>query len=112
MSPADLEALDRYKPAAFLLDSPARWSEGEARTPISWALAREAAGRGRVILSAGLTPETVGDAVRVARPWGVDVASGVEAAPGRKDPVKVVRFIRAARAAAAEIASAGEGLRG
>jgi phosphoribosylanthranilate isomerase len=108
----DLGQMDRYKPAAFLLDSPARWSEGEARTPISWALAREAAGRGRVILSAGLTPETVGDAVRVARPWGVDVASGVEAAPGRKDPVKVVRFIRAARAAAAEIASAGEGLRG
>jgi phosphoribosylanthranilate isomerase len=105
---ADLGQMDRYKPAAFLLDSPARWSEGEARTPISWALAREAGGRGRVILSAGLTPETVGDAVRVARPWGVDVASGVEAAPGRKDPVKVARFIRAARAAAAEIASAGE----
>jgi phosphoribosylanthranilate isomerase len=99
---ADLWHLDRYKPAAFLLDSPARWSEGEARTPISWTLARDAAARGRVILSAGLTPETVGDAVRVARPWGVDVNSGVEAAPGRKDPAKVARFIRAARDAAAE----------
>ena len=107
--PDDLAQLDRYKPAAFLLDSHARWSEGEARTPISWTLARDAAARGRVILSAGLTPETVAEAVRVARPWGVDVNSGVEAAPGRKDPAKVGRFIRAARAAAA---SAGEDDRG
>jgi phosphoribosylanthranilate isomerase len=105
---ADLAQLDRYKPAAFLLDSPTRWSEGEARAPIPWALAREAGGRGRVILAAGLTPETVGEAVRVARPWGVDVNSGVEAAPGRKDPVRVARFIRAARAAAAALES-GDG---
>ena len=95
----DLAALDRYKPAAFLLDSAARWSEGQARMPISWTLAREAAARGRVILSAGLTPETVTEAIRVARPWGVDVNSGVEAVPGRKDPAKVRRFVRAAREA-------------
>jgi len=99
----DLAQLDRYKAAAFLLDSAARWSEGEARRPISWTLAREANARGRVILAAGLTPETVGEAIRVARPWGVDVSSGVEAAPGRKDPAKVARFVRAARAAAAEL---------
>jgi len=98
---ADLAQLDRYKPAAFLLDSPARWSEGgTARVPISWTLARQAASRGRIILAAGLTPETVGEAVRVARPWGVDVNSGVEAVPGKKDPAKVARFIRAARRAA------------
>ena len=54
---ADLAQLDRYKPAAFLLDSPARWSEGEARVPIPWTLARQATGRVRVILSAGLTPD-------------------------------------------------------
>ena len=108
----DLAQLDRYKPAAFLLDSPARWSEGEVRVPISWTLAREATARGRVILSAGLTPETVGEAVRVARPWGVDVNSGVEATPGRKDPAKVERFIRAARAAAARLDEIGEGGRG
>jgi phosphoribosylanthranilate isomerase len=104
--------MDHYKPAAFLLDSPARWSEGEVRTPISWTLAREASGRGRVILSAGLTPETVGEAIRVARPWGVDVNSGVEAAPGRKDPVMVERFVRAARAAAAALEGAGGSGRG
>jgi phosphoribosylanthranilate isomerase len=105
----DLAQLDRYKPAAFLLDSPARWSEGEARVPISWTLAREATARGRVVLAGGLTPETVSEAVRVARPWGVDVNSGVEAAPGRKDPAKVERFIRAARAAAAGLDAAGGG---
>jgi phosphoribosylanthranilate isomerase len=98
---ADLVQLDHYKPAAFLLDSPARWSEGEARIPISWTLARQAAARDRVILSGGLTPETVGEAVRVVRPWGIDVNSGVEATPGRKDPAKVQQFIRAARAAVA-----------
>jgi phosphoribosylanthranilate isomerase len=109
---ADLAQLDRYKPAAFLLDSPSRWSEGgEARGPISWTLARQAAGRGRVVLAAGLTPETVAEAVRVARPWGVDVNSGVEAMPGKKDPAKVARFIRAARDAA-RAATTPEGARG
>jgi phosphoribosylanthranilate isomerase len=96
----DLSELDRYRPAAFLLDSPARWSEGgEARAPISWALAREAAGRGRIVLAAGLTADNVGEAIRAARPWGVDVNSGVEARPGRKDPAKLRGFVRAVRAA-------------
>src|SRR5262249_50893597 len=99
-----LAALDRHKPAAFLLDSPARWSEGQARAPISWTLAREAAARGRVVLSAGLRPETVGEAIRIARPWGVDVNSGVEAVPGRKDPARVRQFVRAAREAARALA--------
>jgi phosphoribosylanthranilate isomerase len=94
------------------LNSPARWSEGEVRAPISWRLAREAAVRARVILAAGLTPETVAEAVRMARPWGVDVNSGVETAPGRKDPVKVRQFVRAARAAAGALASPGEDSRG
>lgn len=98
--PADLAQLDRYRPAAFLLDSPSRWSEGEARASISWVLAAKAARRARVILSAGLTPDTVAEAVRVARPFGVDVNSGVEAAPRRKDALKMQRFVRAARAAA------------
>ena len=102
-APGDLAALDRYRPAAFLLDSPARWSQGEARTPIPWTLARQAAARARIVLSAGLTPETVAEAIRVVRPFAVDVNSGVEAAPGRKDPDKVRRFVRAARAAGTEL---------
>jgi len=93
----DLAAMDRYQVSAFLLDSPARWSEGQARAPIPWDLAREAAGPTPLILSAGLTPENVGAAVRHCAPFAVDVDSGVEARPGRKDPAKVRRFIEAAR---------------
>jgi phosphoribosylanthranilate isomerase len=97
----DLEAMSRYRAAAFLLDSPARWSEGEAREPIPWALAREAAGRRPIILSAGLTPDNVADAARRVRPYGVDVNSGVEAHPGKKDPEKVRRFVMRAKGALA-----------
>ena len=97
---SDLDRMARYAPAAFLLDSTARWSEGEARVPISWAVARRAVAMGRrIILAAGLTPDNVGAAIRVVGPYAVDVASGVEAAPGRKDPDKVRRFVREARAA-------------
>jgi phosphoribosylanthranilate isomerase len=99
---ADLEAMAAYRVAAFLLDSPERWSDGETRTPIPWELARRAGGRGRVILSAGLTPDNVGRSIAVARPFAVDVNSGVESRPGKKDAARVERFIRAVRAAASE----------
>lgn len=85
--------------AAVLLDSAARWSEGEARAPIAWTAARAWTGKVPVVLSAGLTAETVGQAIAAGRPYAVDVNSGVEAAPGRKDPDKVRRFVRQARAA-------------
>src|SRR5439155_23050459 len=67
----NLIVTERYRKcaAALLLDSAARWSEGEARQPIEWTVARELAGqRWRIILSAGLTPENVGRAVATARP--------------------------------------------
>jgi phosphoribosylanthranilate isomerase len=85
------------KCAAVLLDSDARWSEGEARQPIEWQLARTFSTTGRIILSGGLTPENVGRAVATARPYAVDVNSGVEARPGRKDPDKVWRFVAEAK---------------
>ena len=98
--PEALRRMAGYRVSAFLLDSPARWSEGEARPPISWELARQAreAGR-RIILSAGLTADNVAEAVCAATPYAVDVNSGVEMQPGRKDPDKVRRFIASARAA-------------
>jgi phosphoribosylanthranilate isomerase len=79
--------------AAVLLDSEARWSDGDARQPIEWQLARRFSTLGRIVLSGGLTPANVGRAVATARPYAVDVNSGVEAAPGRKDPDKVWRFV-------------------
>jgi phosphoribosylanthranilate isomerase len=85
--------------AAVLLDSAARWSEGEARDPIAWDVARACAEGGPVILSAGLTPDNVARAVAVACPWAVDVNSGVEARPGRKDPDKLRRFVAEAKGA-------------
>jgi phosphoribosylanthranilate isomerase len=95
----DLAAMSRYRVSAFLLDSPARWSEGLARPPIPWDVAAEAARLRPVLLSAGLTPDNVGVAVQRVRPYGVDVNSGVEASPGRKDPARVRRFVAEARAA-------------
>jgi phosphoribosylanthranilate isomerase len=99
---ADLARMGGYRVSAFLLDSPSRWSEGEARPPIPWDVAAEAARRHPVLLSAGLTPENVAGAVRRVRPYGVDVNSGVEVRPGRKDPARVRRFVAEARAAGAE----------
>jgi phosphoribosylanthranilate isomerase len=52
-----------------------------------------------VVLSGGLTPDNVGSAIDAARPFAVDVASGTEAAPGRKDPAKLTAFVRAVAAA-------------
>jgi phosphoribosylanthranilate isomerase len=98
----DLAKILRYRElvSAILLDSADRWSEGETRDPVEWTLARTIATQSdpaRVILSGGLTPDNVARAVAVVRPYGVDVNSGVEASPGRKDPDKLRRFIHEAR---------------
>jgi phosphoribosylanthranilate isomerase len=79
----------------------------DAATPGSgsvfdWALIDDLPVGPRYILAGGLTPDNVGAAVSRGRPWGVDVSTGVERAPGRKDPLKVKAFIERARAAAPE----------
>ena len=72
-----------------------------------WRLAEGVVDLGRLFISGGLTPGNVGDAIVALGPRGVDVASGVEATPGTKDPQKLRAFIRNARAAASEMAAAG-----
>lgn len=91
--------------AAYLLDSQARWSEGEGREPLEWRSIRLMADKSPresqlpIVLSGGLTPENVATAVSIVRPFAVDVNSGVEARLGKKDAEKVRRFIEAAKRA-------------
>lgn len=100
---ATLDAVRRYaeahKPAAVLLDAYVEGQHGGTGHAAPWGLLAGFDPGVPVILAGGLTPENVADAVRLVRPWGVDVASGVESAPGRKDTGKVRAFIAAARAA-------------
>ena len=91
-----LDHTDDFGADAILVDSHAPGS-GEV---FDWSLAEGAPINRRVILAGGLTPDNVAEAIERIRPWGVDVATGVEAEPGRKDARKVRDFVRNARAAA------------
>jgi phosphoribosylanthranilate isomerase len=90
--PESLADLHRYRVKAVLLDTPSAGFGGSGQT-FDWALAAEVARHARVVLAGGLTPDNVADAVRAVRPYAVDVASGVERAPGVKDPEKLRRFV-------------------
>ena len=103
-----LAHVDDYGADAILLDSHAPGS-GQV---FDWSLAEGAPLNRRLILAGGLTAENVGAGIAEVRPWGVDVASGVEVDgdPGRKDPLKVQAFIHAARAAApVDVVNGGDG---
>jgi phosphoribosylanthranilate isomerase len=88
-------------PAAILVDGHAPGLHGGTGRPAPWDLLAGWRPGVPLILAGGLTPDNVAEAVRRVAPWAVDVASGVESSPGRKDAEKVRRFIAAARAAAA-----------
>ncbi len=93
-----LQRLAEYPTQAWLLDACAPDKPGGSGQTFNWDLAIEARKLGRpIFLAGGLTPENVGEAVRRVRPYAVDVSTGVEAAPGRKDPRKVRAFIQAAK---------------
>jgi phosphoribosylanthranilate isomerase len=88
---------------AFLVDSHSAQAAGGTGVAFDWMAASQIlfqnARARRLVVAGGLRPGNVAEAIRVLRPWGVDVASGVEAAPGRKDADKVRAFIARARSA-------------
>lgn len=93
----DLAALEQIDSDLVLLDTASPGYGGSGRV-FDWSLARTAKSSGKKILIAGgLTPDNVAQAVREVRPFGVDVAGGVESAPGVKDPDKLRRFFYAAK---------------
>lgn len=96
--PVTLEEIPQYQTDAYLLDAFSSTTFGGTGEKFNWDLAVEAQKFGKpVFLAGGLTPENVADAIRQVRPFGVDVSSGVESAPGRKDHAQVKAFIAAAR---------------
>lgn len=90
---SDLMPLGDYQPHAFLLDSYVKDVMGGTGVPFKWDIARAAHKYGTVILSGGLTPENIREAIRVVKPYAVDVSSGVESSPGKKDHLLMKRFI-------------------
>ncbi len=95
---SSLQLLENYRTDAFLLDAHSRKGLGGTGEQFNWDLAVKAQAYGRpILLAGGLTPENVAAAVQTVHPFGVDVSSGVESAPGIKDPAKVRAFIAAAK---------------
>jgi phosphoribosylanthranilate isomerase len=98
-----LKMLENLRTDAFLLDAYSKNGLGGTGEQFNWDLAVAAQKYGKpIFLAGGLTPENVAAAVRQVRPFAVDVSSGVESAPGKKDAAKVRAFIAAAKAAATD----------
>ena len=95
-----LPQLAQFKRASeILLDGFDRGARGGTGKTFNWDVARRAKKYGRIFLAGGLTPENVGEAIRVAKPYAVDVCSGVESKPGKKDPRKLKQLARAMQSA-------------
>lgn len=86
---------ERDEAPLMLIDAAVKGVYGGSGVTADWTAAAELAKKYPLLLAGGLTPENVADAVRQVRPWGVDVASGVESAPGEKDAGKMKAFVRA-----------------
>lgn len=95
-----LKELPKFATDAWLLDAYSPAARGGTGETFNWDLAMEAQKLGKpIFLAGGLTPENVAEAVRKVKPFGVDVSSGVESSPGKKDAARVRAFIQAVRTA-------------
>jgi phosphoribosylanthranilate isomerase len=103
---AQVHDLQRFHTDFHLLDAYSPRTPGGTGETFDWELARRHPGVPPVVLSGGLDPDNVGAAIEAARPFAVDVASGTESAPGRKDPAKLNAFVRAVESADARLGAA------
>ncbi len=94
-----LESIADHGADVVMLDAPVPGGG----VPFDWHLVGDLTSRHRLLLAGGLRPDTVGDAISIVQPWGVDVASGVETSPGRKDHGAVREFVANARVASASV---------
>ncbi len=97
--PQNMYGFAREEAPAFLIDASVKDAYGGTGVAADWDAASELAARYPILLAGGLTPENVQAAIRQVRPWGVDVASGVESVPGVKDAGKMKDFVKAVRSA-------------
>lgn len=97
--PENVDGFVRSEAPTFLVDASVKGVYGGSGITADWDGAAELAKKYPLLLAGGLTPENVAEAVGRVKPWGVDVASGVESAPGKKDPRKMKAFVREVREA-------------
>jgi phosphoribosylanthranilate isomerase len=92
-----LGAIDDYGADLFLLDAWSEKARGGTGERFDWGLAKSLKGRGNIVVSGGLGPENVREAVRLLEPYGVDASSSLEDVPGKKNDERVRRFVSAAK---------------
>ena len=106
---ASVDGLRAFPTDFHLLDAHVPGHRGGTGQSFNWELARRHRGPAELVLSGGLTPENVGDAIAAVHPFAVDTASGTEASPGVKDPALVEALFRAVEAADSSPVAASAG---
>jgi phosphoribosylanthranilate isomerase len=102
---ADVRALEAFHTDFHLLDAHLPGMRGGTGETFDWELVRARRSKVPLVLSGGLTPDNVAEAILATRPFAVDTASGTEAAPGIKDPAKVAAFVEAVHSTAVEVSA-------
>ena len=96
-SEESVEAMDDYEADLFLLDAWSEKARGGTGERFDWGVAKSLSGRGNIVVSGGLDPGNVREAIRLFEPYGVDASSSLEDAPGKKNKERVRRFVVAAK---------------